>query len=588
MNRLILTVLLVGLAAPCALSQDSKLSYDAPAIQSAGEAFKAGAAAAARGDLKTAHADFAKVVRLAPKVAAGHSALGAVMLGEGQIAEAIAELEQAHKLDPQDNAAATNLAIAYCRQGNWQKSIALFKALQSEGVTLQPDVLAVYARALDGAGDAVGAEKVLRAALDAAPKNASLHDNLGSVLAEQKRYADAEAEFGKAVELDGGTVAYQVHLGSLFLVETKMNDAIQYLSAAVALAPNDSQANLQLGKALQAAGQSEQAIEKLRRAHELDPQSVDATYHLGLALQNHGDTAESLPLLQHVADQRPEDSDVLINLGLALVQSGKAKEALPIYQRALHLSPNNAVLHQNLGVAYLQQSDLTGAIQQFKDGLLISPDSPQLHYDLGLALKLQDRIPEAIPEFERAGQLDPSLPDPPYTLGVLYMQTGKFEDSARELQVALALRPDNGDAWSILGSVYKQMNEPAKAIEAIRRAIQLLPAQPSPHITLAAILAQQGDVEGAKAERKIGADLSRVAVAHQRATFALESGKALRQRGQLAEALQQLQVAETADPKNAAIHREIAMVLQLQGKGADAALERSKADELDPGSKGDQ
>lgn len=573
---------------PYALSQDSKLSYDAPAIQTAGEAFKAGTAAATRGDLKTAHAEFAKVVRLAPKVAAGHSALGAVMLGEGQIAEAIAELEQAHKLDPQDKTATTNLAIAYCRQNNWEKSIALFKGLQSDGVTLQSNVLAIYARALDGAGDASGAEKVLRGALEAAPNNAVLHDNLGSVLAEQKRYPEAEAEFAKAVQLDGSTVAYQVHLGSLYLVETKMNEAIQYLSAAVALAPNDVQANLQLGKALQAAGQSEQAIEKLRRAHELDPQSVDAAYHLGLALQNHGDTAESLPLLQHVADQRPEDSDVLINLGLALVQSGKAKEALPIYQRALRLSPNNAVLHQNLGVAYLQQSDLTGAIQQFKAGLVISPDSPQLHYDLGLALKLQDRIPEAIPEFERAGQLDPTLPDPPYTLGVLYMQTGKFEDAARELQAALALRPDNGDAWSILGSVYKQMNEPTKAIEAIRRAIQLLPAQPSPHITLAAILAQQGDVEGAKAERKIGADLSRVAVAHQRATFALESGKALRQRGQLAEALQQLQVAETADPKNAAIHREIAMVLQLQGKGADAALERSKADELDPGAKGDQ
>ena len=70
-NRLIWTVLYVGMAAGTGLSQDTKLKYEAPASQAAGEAFKAGTAAVARGDLKTAHAEFAKVVRLAPKVRRG-------------------------------------------------------------------------------------------------------------------------------------------------------------------------------------------------------------------------------------------------------------------------------------------------------------------------------------------------------------------------------------------------------------------------------------------------------------------------------------------------------------------------------------
>ena len=74
-------------------------------------------------------------------------------------------------------------------------------------------------------------------------------------------------------------------------------------------------------------------------------------------------------------------------------------------------------------------------------------------------------------------------------------------------------------------------------------------------------------------------------MAKQRATFALQSGQAFRERGQLDQALQQLQVAVAADPNNAAVHRELAMVLQLQGKGADAAVERSKADALDPDGK---
>ncbi len=584
MKRLILFALIAGLAAPCSHSQSSTKAPTST-MQSADAAFKAGTAALAQNDLAKAHQEFAKVVRLAPNVAAGHGALGAVMLAEGDVPGAIAELEKAHVLDASDNSTSINLAIAYSRQKAYQQSVDIFQGLEAANVQLTAAELATYARALDGIGDLPRAESILRTALQASPDNASLHDNLGTVLAEQMRFADAEAEFAKAVALDDRSVAFQMHLGSLLLVEGKMNEAVEHLSAAVKLGPNDFDANLQLGKALQTAGAEEEALPVLRHAADLNKTSIEAKYQLALALQSYGDIAEALPLLQQVVAARPQDSAALINLGLALVQSGKAKEALPIYQRALALSPENPILHQNMGVAYLQQSDLDNAIVQFKAGLAIQPENPQLHYDLGLALKLKDRIPEAIPEFELAAKEDPNLPDPPYTLGILYMQMGKFEDAARNLQAALALRPENGDAWSILGSVYKQMDEPDKAIDAIRRAIPLLPSQPSPHITLAALLAQQGDTKGAAAERKIAADLSRAAVAKQRATFALQSGQAFRERGQLDQALQQLQVAVAADPNNAAVHRELAMVLQLQGKGADAAVERSKADALDPDGK---
>jgi Flp pilus assembly protein TadD len=161
------------------------------------------------------------------------------------------------------------------------------------------------------------------------------------------------------------------------------------------------------------------------------------------------------------------------------------------------------------------------------------------------------------------------------------MQTGEFAEAASQLEKATAMRPENGDAWSILGSVYKQMNQPEKAIPALRRAIELLPAQPGPHITLAAILADQGDRDGATAERKKGAELSRIAVSRQRAEFALGSGTALLRSGKLAEAITQLQAAIAADPGYAAPHRILAEALTRQGNAGEAAIERQKADALD-------
>src|SRR5206468_1992181 len=123
------------------------------------------------------------------------------------------------------------------------------------------------------------------------------------------------------------------------------------------------------------------------------------------------------------------------------------------------------------------------------------------------------------PEFEQAARLDPSLPDPPYTLGVLSMHLGRFPEAQMQLERATTLRPDHGDAWALLGNVYKQNEQPEKAIAALRRAIELMPNQPSPHITLASILVRKGDMAAAASERRIAADLSRVAVSRQRANF---------------------------------------------------------------------
>ena len=166
------------------------------------------------------------------------------------------------------------------------------------------------------------------------------------------------------------------------------------------------------------------------------------------------------------------------------------------------------------------------------------------------------------------------------------MQLGRFPESREQLERATTLRPGNGDAWALLGNVYKQTDQPAQAIAALRNAIALLPDQPSPHITLAAILAQQGDSAAAAAERKIAANLSRIAVSRQRANFALDSGRLLLKRGQIPEAIEQFQTAIAADPDYPDPHLALAEALDRQGHPADAAAERlvarQKAEKLPP------
>ncbi|MGB6835556.1 MAG: tetratricopeptide repeat protein, partial [Candidatus Acidiferrum sp.] len=236
--------------------------------------------------------------------------------------------------------------------------------------------------------------------------------------------------------------------------------------------------------------------------------------------------------------------------------------------------------HENLAAAYMQMNEVDEAIRVLSSGLKIDPQSFQLHYNLGLALKLKDDNAGAIPELEAAAKLNPSAHEPHYTLGILFMQDGRYDEAARELSLAMKLHPDNADGWATLGSLYRKMDKLPEAADALREAIRQMPDQPDSHLTLAMVLARQGNTTEAAAERKKGADLERVVMNRQRATVSTNTGNALLEKGQVADAIERYQEALSDDPSYAGAHRGLAEALERQGKKAEAAAERQKAEEL--------
>ena len=562
----------------------------------AGEAFRAGLAAVQTHDFAGAEKAFIRVVKLAPGVAAGHSALGAVLVQEGRPAQAVPELRTALKLDPHDASAELNLGLAVAATldasaattadtATLKQGIGALTAWQSQqGKPLPADAALALARLQLATGDGAAAQQTLAAAVDGNPQDATLLDGLGVLLAQQNKFAEAQQQFDRALAATAAgspaRAGIDLHLGAALLAQGNAAGALRVLQEAVQLRPADTASRVQLGAALFSAGQEEQALTTLRAAVQADSQNGSARYQLALTLESAGRSDEALPLFEQVRKARPQDTELLTNYGLALVQTGKAKEAVPLYLEGLKLSPKDATLHQDLGVAYLQQSDLDNALVEFRRGLELQPDSAQIAYDIGLALKLKDNLPDAIVALEKARTLDPTLVDAPYTLGVLYMQQGQFADSAKSLRAALQLREDNAEAWSMLGSVLKQDSKPQEAADALRRAIALDPGQPGNHVNLASVLVELGRKDEAVAERKTAAELSRAATTKQKERFALDSGNLLQQRGKFADAIVQFRSAVAAEPNDPAAHAALADALAQSGAKAEADAERAKAKAL--------
>jgi protein O-GlcNAc transferase len=581
----------------CALSLAAGLSFAAPSpqaderdrLQRADTAFRAGYDAAARGDLATARTDFELTVKLAPDVEEGHSALGAVLYQINAYPQAIDELGKALSIKADDQTALENLAMSYTQVGDFKNALAVFDKLSANSSPLAPDLLAGYARAEAANAEYSAAIARMHDAIAASPSNALLHDQLGSIYAQQQNWPLAQASFLQAIQIDPSLAVAHLHLGvalenaplGMTPDAGQMQHAIEELTHAAQLGPESAIAQLELGKALAAAGRDEEAIPHFEQAQKLDASAVEAENQLAMALQRTGAVQNAIPLFNNVVAAQPQNTAALSNLALALVQTGKAKDAIGYCQRVLSIQPNDPGALQILGIAYLQQSDIDDAIREFRAGLTITPDNPQLHYNLGLAYKLKDDPPNAVKELEEASRLDPQSPDAPYTLGILYMQAGRFDDAVKNLTMSLNRRPGNGDGWAILGSVYRQQGKNGDAANALRKAIELLPNQPGPHITLASVLQEEGKKDEAAVERKKAADLTRVAVNRQRAQFATNAANTYLEKGQIADAVTHYQDAISSDPTFAEAHRQLAVAYEREGRNADAANERAAAAKLD-------
>jgi Flp pilus assembly protein TadD len=116
----------------------------------------------------------------------------------------------------------------------------------------------------------------------------------------------------------------------------------------------------------------------------------------------------------------------------------------------------------------------------------------------------------------------------------------------------------------------------------LREAIRLQPDFAGAHTTLAAVLRQSGDAQGASEEANAGARIAASTNNLQSATFATNSGKRLLGVGDVDAAIAQFRSAIQSEPNYAAAHFELGLALNQKGQKDDANKEFQRAGELDP------
>jgi Flp pilus assembly protein TadD len=262
-----------------------------------------------------------------------------------------------------------------------------------------------------------------------------------------------------------------LNLGALLVQNGRPADAVPLLLKAVSMDPGDAEAHFKLGLAYQQAGEAPAATEELTTAVRLRPNHGEAHNALGVLLRDQNRTSEALPHFHEAVRYAPDSVEAHTNLGLALTEAGHPGEAIVEHRRAIALSPDSPSPHNNLAVALQQAGDVPQAIAEYRKALALEPDDAEVHSNLALALASVRDFDTAFWEFREAIRLQPGNYGVRMNFGNALCEAGKTPEGIEQYEAAARLSPDSIDALTLLGQAYARAGRFAEAVAGLEKAL---------------------------------------------------------------------------------------------------------------------
>lgn len=316
------------------------------------------------------------------------------------------------------------------------------------------------ASALRSLGDLAGAEKGFRRALEIREDWTLALAGLGSLLAEEKKYSEAEKLLEHSIELEPQNFPAYAALAD---IRTKNNASPEILRELLArVSELTSKANPPASIWI-ARAQLEQALEMYREAVEsatnalaIDPQDRSAKYlRAELALRS-GDTVQALKFADELAASEPDNIDQKMLHVNILIAEGRSDDALKILDTIKNAPPQVVELRERI---LLQTSSNIAEIEK-----LAGPDSKDADALGRLCVLYRTKDPaKALDYCRRASELEPQNFAHAVGFGAALVTAKRYSDAVVILRKLLQFEPDNFTARANLATALFQLNNFAEA-----------------------------------------------------------------------------------------------------------------------------
>lgn len=278
-------------------------------------------------------------------------------------------------------------------------------------------------------------------AIVGAPRDATLHIQLGHLLFEKGDFAGAAGAYQKAAELNSRDWKTFYNLGVALSRLARHADALAAQRRALALNPASPEALAQVGLLLHKTGDNTGALEMLDRAVVAAPSQFEPHYYRGTVLAAEGRIADAANAQASAVSASPSRFEGYLALGKLLVRLGREGEALAAYRRAVESNPGALAAHDEFNnLAWEMGKDVrqigshafararigetpelllaeaelllrfrnTSEAARAEALLARAGDSAHIASARGRALMLQNRLAEAADQFCRAIAAEPA------------------------------------------------------------------------------------------------------------------------------------------------------------------------------------
>jgi tetratricopeptide (TPR) repeat protein len=400
------------------------------------------------------------------------------------VADALPDLEEAVKLDPEFALAWSRLSTVYDFLGETEKAeeaLENAKKYQEEATGYEQMRIAIRDAQMPYDEEAVLSRS--KAMVEAFPKDARAYFILGNYYFSQAEYENAVETLGKTVELDKNFApAYNI-LGYAQANLGKFEAAKYALEKYADLLPDELNPHDSYGEILMHTGEYDEALAEFQKAYEIDPEVQFVLQHIALALAAQGRYAEAMEYLQKAVDaaaSKPARGDAHFTMGVISLEMGRFDRALTEAELCSELDPERPCPHETRLRAFIHKDQLKKADKELEtmEGLMAEYTDP-MRWMLGpqallaaarneydSAIEKLNAAVEKAGTFERIGHLS--------DLAKVYFEQGDYENTVTTVGKINEVNPNHFKMRLLAGKAYEEVGEPENAIAEYEKALEIL------------------------------------------------------------------------------------------------------------------
>lgn len=314
--------------------------------------------------------------------------------------------------------------------------------------------------------------KYITKAIELAPDNVQLYNNLGTAYLTIGQYEKALETYRKSIELDPMDSLAYFNIASILQMQENHRQACEYFAKAHEYEPEDDSYVIAWAISELRAGDIKGATEHYKYLTAAYPQKTTFKYNLACCLQMLGEFEPAISILNQLLVLKPKSMEVMKKLAAIYITIGQIANAKEVYERIVRQGVTTYSPYYELALLCVKTSDTDRAEQMLKKVTKLKPDFAPAHKDLGVIYLNKRLFDYAKTEFEQAYQYAPE-DDKIITEYANYCHaTSDFKKADELYQKSLEINPHNTQALAFSALNKTHLKEIDTAIEQIEHALK--------------------------------------------------------------------------------------------------------------------